>query len=86
MAPTRLSAYSSEIRRWMTWQLSDRETLEKMLKEVDEHVRDPARRRHVVGIPLVEFDGELRPGHVAFLAVPDQSGGPIVALHGRQLR
>jgi 3-phenylpropionate/cinnamic acid dioxygenase small subunit len=52
-----LSAYSSEIRRWMTWQHSDRETLEKMLKDVDEHVRDPARRRHVVGIPLVEFDG-----------------------------
>jgi salicylate 5-hydroxylase small subunit len=29
-----------------------------MLKEVDEHVRDPARRRHVVGIPLLEMDGE----------------------------
>jgi salicylate 5-hydroxylase small subunit len=57
-----LSAYSTEIRRWMTWQLSDRETLQKMLKEVDEHVRDPARRRHVVGFPIVELDGDR--GHV----------------------
>lgn len=53
-----LSAYSTEIRRWMTWQLSDREALKKMLQEVDDHVRDPARRRHVVGMPLVELDGE----------------------------
>jgi 3-phenylpropionate/cinnamic acid dioxygenase small subunit len=53
-----LCAYSTEIRRWMTWQLSDRPTLEKMLKDVGEHVRDPARRRHIVGLPIVEFDGE----------------------------
>jgi 3-phenylpropionate/cinnamic acid dioxygenase small subunit len=53
-----IRAYSTEIRRWMTWQLSDRETLHKMLKEVDEHVRDPARRRHVVGMPLVDLDGD----------------------------
>jgi 3-phenylpropionate/cinnamic acid dioxygenase small subunit len=53
-----LSAYSTEIRRWMTWQLSDRETLGKMLKDVDEHVRDPARRRHVVSIPLLELEAD----------------------------
>lgn len=53
-----LTAYSTEIRRWMTWQLSDRDALAKMLAEVGEHVRDPARRRHVVGFPLVELDGE----------------------------
>lgn len=53
-----LTAYSTEIRRWMTWQLSDRDTLAKMLSEVGEHVRDPARRRHVVGYPLVELDGD----------------------------
>ena len=53
-----LSAYSTEIRKWMTWQLSDRDTLERMLKEVNEHVRDPAKRRHVVGFPLVKIDGE----------------------------
>ena len=53
-----MSAYSTEIRRWMTWQLSDRDTLEQMLKDVEEHVRDDAKRRHVVGTPLVELDGE----------------------------
>jgi 3-phenylpropionate/cinnamic acid dioxygenase small subunit len=50
-----LAAYSTEIRRWMTWQLSDRPTLEQMLGEVGEHVRDPACRRHIVGMPLIEF-------------------------------
>lgn len=53
-----LRAYSTELRRWMTWQLSDRDTLARMLQEVSEHVRDPAQRRHVVGYPLVELDGE----------------------------
>jgi 3-phenylpropionate/cinnamic acid dioxygenase small subunit len=53
-----LSAYSTEIRRWMTWQLSDRETLSKMLKDVDEHVRDPAQRRHIVGMPVLELDAD----------------------------
>jgi 3-phenylpropionate/cinnamic acid dioxygenase small subunit len=53
-----ISAYSTEIRRWMTWQLSDRDALVTMLRGVEEHVRDPARRRHVVSLPLVELDGE----------------------------
>ncbi len=53
-----LSAYSSEIRRWMTWQLSDRDTLKKLLDDVDEHVRDPARRRHIIGLPTVEIAGD----------------------------
>ena len=53
-----IRAYSTEIRRWMTWQLSDRPALTKMLGEVREHVRDPAQRRHVVGYPFVQLDGE----------------------------
>lgn len=61
-----LSAYSTEIRRWMTWQLSDRPALAKMLAEVNEHVRDPARRRHVVGYPLVRIDGEEGSATAAF--------------------
>jgi 3-phenylpropionate/cinnamic acid dioxygenase small subunit len=51
-----LSAYSTELRLWMTWQLSDRQALEIMLSNVDEHVRDPARRRHVISMPVVEVD------------------------------
>lgn len=52
-----LSAYSPEIRKWMTWWKSDRETLAKQLKDVSQHVRDPATRRRVIGIPLVEITG-----------------------------
>ena len=43
-----MSAYSTEIRRWMTWQLSDKSTLASMLGDVKEHVRDQAKRRHVI--------------------------------------
>ena len=69
-----LTAYSTEIRRWMTWQSSDRATLDKMLKEVGEHVRDTAQRRHIVGMPLVEISGIQ--GHVQstfslFRTLPD---------------
>jgi len=53
-----LAAYSTEIRRWMTWQLSDRDALEKILTAVSEHVRDPATRRHVIGIPVLELEGD----------------------------
>lgn len=69
-----LSAYSTEIRRWMTWQLSDRETLEKMLKDVDEHVRDPARRRHIVSVPLLQLDvdqGRVTSHFSLFRTTPD---------------
>ena len=69
-----LTAYSTEICRWMTWQSSDRATLDKMLKEVGEHVRDTAQRRHIVGMPLVEINGNQ--GHVQsnfslFRTLPD---------------
>jgi methanesulfonate monooxygenase small subunit len=53
-----LAAYSPEIRRWMTWWQSDRPTLEKMLKDVRQHVRDPARRRHLVGAPVVTLEAD----------------------------
>ena len=69
-----LTAYSTEIRRWMTWQSSDRVTLDKMLKEVNEHVRDAAQRRHIVGMPLVEIDGNearVRSNFSLFRTLPD---------------
>ncbi len=61
-----INAYSTEIRRWMTWQRSDRPALEKMLGEVHEHVRDPARRRHVVGYPLVTIAGDAAASTASF--------------------
>ena len=52
-----IRAYSTELRRWTIWQRSDRAILEKMLAEVNEHVRDPAQRRHILSSPVVEIDG-----------------------------
>lgn len=53
-----LCAYSPEIRKWMSWWKSDRATLTRQLKEVDQHVRDPASRRRLVGAPRVELNGD----------------------------
>jgi 3-phenylpropionate/cinnamic acid dioxygenase small subunit len=53
-----MRAYSTEIRRWMLWQHSDRDTLARMLSEVGDHVRDPATRRHVVGYPIIGLDAD----------------------------
>lgn len=53
-----LCAYSPEIRKWMSWWKSDRSELTERLKQLKEHVRDPASRRHVVGATLVELDGD----------------------------
>jgi 3-phenylpropionate/cinnamic acid dioxygenase small subunit len=53
-----LCAYSTEIRRWMSWWKSDRETLAKELRDVCQHVRDPASRRHIVGAPMITFNGD----------------------------
>jgi 3-phenylpropionate/cinnamic acid dioxygenase small subunit len=53
----RMSAYSTELQREMTWWRSDRPALEKLLAEVPQHVRDPARRLHVVAPPRVALDG-----------------------------
>jgi len=52
-----LTAYSPEIRKWMTWWKSDRQALAKQLKDLGQHVRDPATRRRVVGAPLIDLDG-----------------------------
>ena len=51
-----LCAYSTEIRRPMSWWKSGREVLEKQLREISQHERDPASRVHVLGPVLVELD------------------------------
>lgn len=53
-----LRAFSREIRKWMTWWKADRQTLAKQLKDVGQHVRDPASRRRIVGTPVIRIDGE----------------------------
>lgn len=53
-----LTAYSTEIRQQMSWWKSDRASLEKILKEIPRHVRDPGRRLHIVTPTLVEVSGD----------------------------
>jgi 3-phenylpropionate/cinnamic acid dioxygenase small subunit len=43
-----LNSYSPELRAQTVWWRADRGELEKQLGEVHEHVRDPARRLHLV--------------------------------------
>lgn len=52
-----LRAYSPEIRRWTIWWQADRETLTQLLADIDQHVRDTARRRHLVSVTAIEADG-----------------------------
>ena len=54
----KLTAYSSELRKPMTWWKSTRKELEKLLMEVQQHVRDPARRFHLVSPSRVELNGK----------------------------
>ncbi len=51
-----ISSYSPELRRPQQWWLSDLASLTKTLAEVRQHVRDPARRRHVVGAGVVAIE------------------------------
>ncbi len=53
-----ITAYSPEIRRQMSWWKSDRASLEKTLKEIPRHVRDPGRHLHVVTPNLFEMSKE----------------------------
>ena len=57
-----LNAYSSEIRQHMSWWKSDRQALEKIIDEIPKHVRDPARRLHIVSPPLLDESSEKAAG------------------------
>ena len=53
-----LGAWSPEIRQAMSWWKADRAMLAKQLDEIAMHVRDPARRRHVLGGAQVDLAGD----------------------------
>lgn len=61
-----LASYSTEIRSWMTWWRSDRPTLAKLLGELAQHVRDPAKRRHIVSSSIVTLEGDAASVHSDF--------------------
>ena len=61
-----ISSYSPEIRRTMTWWTSDRPALEKILREIPQHEREPARRLRLLGPVSVLLDGDRAQAEVAF--------------------
>lgn len=61
-----ISAYSAELRKDTIWWRNSKSELEKLIGDVTRHVRDPARRLHVVGPPLVEFEGDSATLSAAF--------------------
>lgn len=61
-----LCAYSTELRRQTVWWRADRALLTQQLQSVNQHVRDPAQRLHLVSPPLVEFEGETARASAAF--------------------
>lgn len=53
-----ICAFSTELRRQMAWWRQELPSLRKTLSEVPRHVRDPARRLRVLGIPLSSVAGD----------------------------
>jgi 3-phenylpropionate/cinnamic acid dioxygenase small subunit len=69
-----MSAYSQEIRKHMSWWKSDRVSLEKILKEIPRHVRDPGRDVHIVTPTHVQIsDGKAaaKSNFAVFRTAPD---------------
>jgi len=67
-------AYSPEIRAETVWWRSDRGELEKLLEEVHQHVRDPARRLHLVTPMSVSVSGDAADAvshFAAYRTLPD---------------
>ena len=53
----RLIAYSAELRQQVTWWKASQKELAKQLQEVPQHVRDPARRFHLVSPSRIDLKG-----------------------------
>lgn len=65
-ASYRIVAASSELGKPLIWWKSDVPTLQKTLKEVPRHVRDPARRLRVLGPALIQVRGGEATAESAF--------------------
>lgn len=53
-----ITTFGPEIKSNMVWWKNTRDELEKVLAEVDGHIRDPGRRLHVVTPISVDIDGD----------------------------
>ncbi len=61
-----ITAYSTEMRKTLSWWKTDMPALAKLLAEVREHVRDPARRLHVVSADVAGIAGDTATADSAF--------------------
>ncbi len=70
-----IAAYSTELRRTTVWWKADRPLLERQLKAIRDHVRDPASRLHVVGPAVVTFENDRASAQSAFALYRTAPGG-----------
>mgnify|MGYP001312265302 CR=1 FL=1 len=61
-----ITAYSTELGKELAWWKQELPLLQKTISEVPRHVRDPAKRLHVLGPPLVSVTGDAARGQTAF--------------------
>ena len=70
-----VSTYSREIRANMSWWKTARPDLDRMLDEVQQHVRDSGRRLHVVSPISIAVSGNRARAVSHFLALRTQNDG-----------
>lgn len=61
-----ITAWSTELRKTLSWWKTDMPALSRILAEVRDHVRDPARRLHVVSAGLADVSGDSAMADSAF--------------------
>ena len=61
-----ITAYSTELGKELAWWKQELPLLQKTISEVPRHVRDPAKRLHVLGPPMVSVTGDAARGQTAF--------------------
>ncbi|MGV3656235.1 MAG: nuclear transport factor 2 family protein [Noviherbaspirillum sp.] len=70
-----MTAFSTELRKPLTWWKADFPTLEKTLAEVPQHVRDPARRLRVLGPAQIRIEGDEAHAECAFAVYRTSTDG-----------
>jgi 3-phenylpropionate/cinnamic acid dioxygenase small subunit len=70
-----ITTFSTELRRPVIWWQQRLPELRTTLSEVPRHVRDPARRLHVLGLPLVNVNGSAAQTDTAFSLYRTLPGG-----------
>lgn len=70
-----ISAYSREIRANMSWWKTARPDLDRMLEDIPQHVRDTARRLHIVSPISIALAGDRATARSQFVVLRTQDDG-----------